>query len=151
MRLYIHWLNCNIHIEAIYRQSFHQALHFCFFKIESCSWIVVAGIFINTSKKKKDLNAWTLRSFFGPLCAIRHGSYLCIYYTKMILMSILNINLLLDPRILRHRQSHLDHFRDLKKMVGIYHHLLESSEFYEDDISASFSTRGASAERRKSM
>lgn len=62
----------------------------------------------------------------------------------------LNINLLLDPRILRHRQSHLDHFRDLTKMVGIYHHLLESSEIYEDDISASFSTRGASAERRKS-
>ena len=59
--------------------------------------------------------------------------------------------LLLDPRILRHRQSHLDHFRDLTKMVGIYHHLLESSEIHEDDISASFSTRGASAERRKSM
>ena len=71
-------------------------------------------------------------------------------HTKMILMSILNINLLLDPRILRHRNSHLDHFRDLTKMVGIYHHLLESSEFYEDDISASFSTRGVSAERRKS-
>lgn len=45
-----------------------------------------------------------IKILFGPLCAIRHGSYLCIYYTKMILMSILNINSLLDQRILRHRQ-----------------------------------------------